>query len=144
MSAEETVRRSLDAWNRDDREGHRAAFADDAVLHEHASGMTFTGADAIVEHHFEWRQIFPGMTGDVENVLVDGDQVAMETTWKGTHGGPLPMPDGTSVPASGARVELPAILVYRVEGDRIVEMRHYFNAVTMLAQVGALPAGAGA
>lgn len=141
MTPDEVVRRSLDSWNADDRDAHRATYADDAVVLEHATGRRIEGGDAIADVHFAWRAAFPGIRGDIENLVASGDQVVYETTWKGTHTGPLVTPDGQTIPATGRDVILPACLVVRVRGDRIVEQHHYFDMVTMLSQLGIMPGG---
>jgi steroid delta-isomerase-like uncharacterized protein len=139
MTAEDVVRRSLETWNADDRAGHRATYADGAVLKEHATGREIVGGDAIAEAHFAWRAAFPGIRGDIENLVAAGDQVVYETIWKGTHSGPLATPDGQTIPPTGKDVALPACLVMTVRGDQIVEQHHYFDMVTMLTQLGVMP-----
>lgn len=139
MTPEEVVRTSLDAWNADDRAGHRATFADDAVVKEHSTGREIRGGDAIADAHFAWREAFPGIRGEIENSVASDDQFVYETTWRGVHTGPLVTPDGQSVPPTGKAVTLPACLVVRVAGDRIVEQHHYFDMVTMLNQLGLMP-----
>jgi steroid delta-isomerase-like uncharacterized protein len=141
MTPEEVVRRSLDAWNADDKPGHRATLADDAVLKEHATGREIVGGDAIADVHFAWRAAFPGIRGDIENLVASGDQVAYETTWKGTHNGPLTTPDGQTIPPTGKSISLPACLVVKVKDDKFVEQHHYFDMVTMLTQMGVMPGG---
>lgn len=141
MTPEEVVRRSLETWNSDDKAGHRATYADDAVLKEFATGREIEGGDAIIDVHFAWREAFPGIRGEMENLIAAGDQVAYETTWKGTHTGDLATPDGQTIPPTGKSVELPASLVVTVRGDQIVEQHHYFNLVTMLTQLGVMPEG---
>ena len=141
MTPEEIVRRSLATWNADDRAGHRATYTDDAVVKEHATGREIVGGDAIAEAHFAWRAAFPGIHGDIENLVADGDQVVYETAWKGTHSGPLMTPDGQTIPPTGKAVTLPACLVVKVQGDQIVEQHHYFDMVTMLTQLGVMPGG---
>jgi steroid delta-isomerase-like uncharacterized protein len=139
MTPEEVVRGSLETWNADDKAGHRASYADDAVVIEHGTGRVIDGGDAIADVHFAWRDAFPGMRGDIESLIAAGDQVAYETTWKGTHAGPLATPDGQTIPPTGKTVELPACLVVTVRGDEVVEQHHYFNLVTMLTQLGVMP-----
>jgi predicted ester cyclase len=79
------------------------------------------------------------MRGDIENLVAHGDQVVYETTWTGTHAGPLTAPDGQTIPPTGRSVAMPACLVVRVADDRIVEQHHYFDMVTMLSQLGLMP-----
>jgi steroid delta-isomerase-like uncharacterized protein len=141
MTAEDVVRRSLQTWNADDRAGHRATYADGAVVKEHATGREIVGGDAIADAHFAWRAAFPGIRGDIEKLVAAGDQVVYETTWKGTHSGPLTTPDGQTIPPTGKDVTLPACLVVTVRGDQILEQHHYFDMVTMLTQLGVMPSG---
>jgi len=83
-----------------------------------------------------WRA-FPDANGEVTNTFESGDVAVLEITWSGTQSGPLEMPDG-ELPASNKRAEVRACQVFRVEGDRIAESRHYFDMTTLLQQVGAM------
>jgi len=56
--------------------------------------------------------------------------------WKGVHTGPLQTPTGI-IPASNKPVEMPASQVIQVEGGKIKSALHYFDMLTMLAQIGA-------
>jgi len=49
------------------------------------------------------------MRGEIANLMAVGDQVAYETTWKGTHTGPLTTPDGQTIPATGKSVAVPGV-----------------------------------
>lgn len=142
MTAEQVVRRSLETWNADDRAGHRSTYADDAVLKEYATGREIVGGDQIVEVHFAWRAAFPGVRGEIANLIASGDQVAYETAWMGTHTGPLATPDGQMLPGTGKSIDLPACLVMTVRDEKIVEQHHYFDLVTMMTQLEVMPATA--
>ena len=74
----------------------------------------------------------------MQRVLADGGR------WPGghlagTHAGPLETPGGT-VPATGASVSVPATLWISVSGDEVAEVQHHLDVLTLLAQIGALPA----
>ena len=77
--------------------------------------------------------------GTVERMLADGGTVAQEVTWRGTHQGPLETPGGT-VPPTGASVTIPATLWMSVNGDAVAEVHHHLDVLSLLAQIGALPA----
>ena len=64
----------------------------------------------------------------------------LEITWEDTQTGDLVGPLG-AIPASGRQVSLPAVWVVEVEGDTAKAVRHYFDLMTLLAQIGAVPAG---
>lgn len=145
MSREsDVVRAALEDWRRRDRVVLASRFAPDAVLHEHASGRTAEGASAIAAMHLGWTEAFPDADGDVEREFSDGELAGYQVVWRGTHDGPLMLPDGTVVPPSGRRIAIPAALIHVVRNDHIVRQDHYFDAVTMLAQLGVMPAGAAA
>jgi predicted ester cyclase len=59
-------------------------------------------------------------------------------TWRGTQTGPLTTAAGT-IPASGKSQETHAVIVYAFEGAKIKASRHYFDAMTLLKQIGAEP-----
>ena len=69
----------------------------------------------------------------------DGELLAEEGVLTGTNNGPIPMPDGSGLPATGSAVELPYIAMHTVRDDRIVESRYYWDQMAMLGQLGLLP-----
>jgi len=71
-------------------------------------------------------------------VTEGADTVVLEITWQGTHTGDLISSMG-AIPPSQKRVNLEAVQVVRFKGDKIVETRHFFDLMTLLAQIGALP-----
>ena len=50
-------------------------------------------------------------------------------------------PMGT-IPPSGRKVEVPAVQVINVSGDKITQVRHYFDLLGLLQQIGAVPSAA--
>jgi steroid delta-isomerase-like uncharacterized protein len=84
---------------------------------------------------------FPDNRFEVKNVIEAGDQVVMEADWVGTHAGPLPLPDGSAVPATGRAVRAPLVTVFRVREGRIVSHRGYWDLAGFLAQLGLSPGG---
>jgi steroid delta-isomerase-like uncharacterized protein len=82
---------------------------------------------------------FPDNRFEVKNVIEAGDQVAMEGDWVGTHRGPLPLPDGSSVPATGKALRSPFVTIFRVREGRIVSHRGYWDLAGFLGQLGLGP-----
>lgn len=76
-------------------------------------------------------------------MLLGGDVTVLEVMWRGTHTGPLATATGP-IPASGAAVNVWATLWQRWDGDRILHERHHLDVLSILAQIGALPAPASA
>ena len=139
MGAIDVARGSIEAFNAGDWDRFRALHAEGVVEEELATQRRIEGIDALLESNQGWKRAFPDANGDVTNALERGDVAVLEITWSGTQSGPLEMPDG-EVPASNKRAEVRACQVFRVEGDRIAESRHYFDMTTLLQQVGAMEA----
>jgi steroid delta-isomerase-like uncharacterized protein len=133
------ARDSIEAFNKADWDLWRKLHTPNIVYEEVATGQRMTGPDEILTGLRGWRDAFPDVKGTVTNLVVGDDEVAAEVEWKGTHRGTLQTPFGT-VPASGKENTTRAMLILRVEKDRIVSNRHYFDFYGMLRQIGALPA----
>jgi steroid delta-isomerase-like uncharacterized protein len=89
-------------------------------------GMLAAYAAAIPDHRVE------------EGLLIaERDLVAGQWTAHGTHRGPL-----MGVPATGRRVEFQALDVYRLRDGKIVEQWAGDDLLSLLQQIGALPAAA--
>jgi len=80
----------------------------------------------------------PRREGTITKVTEGPDTVVLEITWQGTHTGDLVSPMG-AIPPSGKRVNLSAVQVVRFKGDKVAETRHFFDLMTLLDQIGAVP-----
>ena len=84
---------------------------------------------------------FPGMTHDNRRAYEIGDDVViLEGQWTGTHTGPMTMPDGNVLPATGATVTFPYAVVIEFEAGLVRKVRAYFDNVAFLTQLGLMPA----
>lgn len=71
----------------------------------------------------------------IEDVIADGDRVVVRWTNSGTHVGEF-----AGIPATGGTFSIAGIDIYRVEGDRLAEHWHVVDQLSMLGQLGLLPA----
>ena len=68
--------------------------------------------------------------------------MAIELTWEGTQSGPMATPDGQELPPSNKRITVKSVEVIEIENSKIKVLRHYFDLMTILQQIGAMdPAG---
>ncbi|MCU1403703.1 MAG: ester cyclase [Glaciihabitans sp.] len=84
-----------------------------------------------------WRMFFVGLPDvavTVEDVVVSGDRVVGRFVYRGTHCGEL-----MGIPATGARVEMRSIDIWRVEGGLFAEHWDELNLMQVFQQVGVLP-----
>lgn len=78
------------------------------------------------------RGVFPDLDVAIEDIIVSGDQVAVRSVARGTHGGEI-----LGVPATGRRVEFRAFDFHRLEGGRISQSWHLEDYFGLLDQLGA-------
>jgi len=111
------------------------------VYEEFGTQRRVQGPDAIVELSKGWRKAFPDAKGTITKAIESADTVVLEIIREGTHTGELAGAQG-SIPATRKRVRIPAVQVVSSKGDKVAETKHYFDQMTMLAQLGVLPAPA--
>jgi len=138
MTSVDVARANVEAFNQADWDRFRALLAHRCVYDEPATQRRIEGADAIVDANRGWKDAFPDARGRIERAVAADGTVTLEITWEGTQSGTLHMPTG-DLPPSNRRVAVRAVQVIDMDGDRIGEVRHYFDMLGMLAQMGALP-----
>lgn len=110
--------------------------AGDVVYNEPCTGRSLQGADYL-EACQGWKMAFSDLVGDVTSSFEADGHSTIEVVWKGTHDGPMMMPTGEQVPATGNTTEVPGALVHRYEDGALTNMNHYFDLLTILRTVGA-------
>ena len=95
------------------------------------------GADAYLDLCHGWREAFPDVVGTITDSAAAEGLAVLQIRWQGTHTGPLETRAGPVLP-SGNRVMADASFWARFEGDRIHDMRHHLDVLTLLQQVGAM------
>lgn len=81
-------------------------------------------------------QAFPDIHVSIDDTIAEGDRVASRQTVTGTHLG-----DFQGVPATGRKVVYQEIFVARFVDGLIAELWGVVDMLSLLQQVGALPAG---
>lgn len=112
--------------------------APDATYEEIATRQLVKGREGYIELVKRWKKAFPDLTARVVNGVELGDQAIAEVEWLGTHTGPLEGPFGTIAPTN-KRGTTRAVIVARSQNGKVVETRHYFDVLSLLAQLGIAP-----
>jgi steroid delta-isomerase-like uncharacterized protein len=134
------AKEGVDAFNKADWTRTRNMTAPDVLYDELATGRHVKGVDEFVEVSKGWRFAFPDAKGTVTSALESGDTAVIEITWQGTQTGALLTPTGDKIPPTGKKVNVPAVQIVRTSGGKIVETKHYFDLMTMMTQLGVVPA----
>jgi len=129
----------IDAHMAHDNDRLGATVTDDFIYHEFGTQRSVRGRQAVLDIWQGWRQAFPDVKGAITTIFVSGNQALAETVWEGTFQGALITPGGT-IPGTGKRLEqFPVAFVYTVEGDKFKEVHNYFDLISLLQQIGAMP-----
>jgi predicted SnoaL-like aldol condensation-catalyzing enzyme len=80
-------------------------------------------------------QSFPDRKVNIEEIVGDGDTVAIRTRVTGTNDGGFPL---FNVPANGAKIDFPAVGIYRLRDGKIVGHWGLNDALTLMMQLGAI------
>jgi steroid delta-isomerase-like uncharacterized protein len=130
------LHRAIDAWNAHDKDRYVAEYRPDAALHGFPEGVV----DAATLGDFFaglWNAV-PDARLVVGDAFESDDQVATRVTLSGTHEGEL-----MGVPASHRPISIELITILRFgEDGRIAERWNVADFLTMLQQIGAIPAPA--
>jgi steroid delta-isomerase-like uncharacterized protein len=75
----------------------------------------------------------PDLTATMEDLVISGDRVVGRFVYRGTHAGEF-----MGIPATGRKVEMRSIDIWRVEDGMFVEHWDELNTLQLLQQMGAL------
>jgi len=131
------VQNFYDNWAAGRLDEVRSLFTDDAAIATPAGTFDL---DAHEQMGQAFMTAFPDSHMDVSRIVTVGDEVWVTGRFKGTQTGDLVGEQGT-VPASGRAIDVPFAEVFTVREGKIARQETYWDQMTMMAQIGALPAG---
>jgi steroid delta-isomerase-like uncharacterized protein len=124
------VRAFYDAFNAHDPGRFDRALAEDWI----STPSQQPGRDAFKQMIQGVFRTFPDLRFRIEDVVAEGNRVAVRTTGTGTQSGEF-----VGLPATHRSVTFQTIDIHRVEGGRIHESWHVEDWLSVLFQLGALP-----
>ena len=80
------------------------------------------------------RSAFPDMQATIEDMIAEGDKVAVRYTGTGTHKGEL-----MGIPATGKQIAVTGIEIIRIAGGKMVERWEAFDNLSFMQQLGVIP-----
>ena len=128
------VRLFFEAQNQADIAAFRLFMAPELIWHGGDLG-TIQGFDAWKRHAVEpYFVAFPDLYQAVEDMVAEGDRVALRWTAQGTHKGPL-----WGIPPSGQRVSWTGTTIYRIADGKVAERWGVVDQLGLLQQLGGVP-----
>jgi steroid delta-isomerase-like uncharacterized protein len=123
------LRRWFDeVWTKGRAEAIDEMLASDAVVHGLGSDMRPASFKAF---HSAYRNAFPEITIQIDDIVAEGNMVAARWSGTGTHQG-----DGLGFPATGRTVHFTGMIFVRVERGKLVEGWNNFDQLGLLQQLG--------
>lgn len=128
--------RVTDAMNRHDVAAAADCYSTQAVVV--APEGSFEGRDQARAYLEGFLRSFPDLTITSWSKVTSGDLAIDEWTFAGTNTGPVELPDGRNLPATGRSVTVRGCDVATVEDGEIISHRVYFDEMELLGQLGLL------
>ena len=117
---------------------HDPNLVDRFVARDYINHNVFVGDGREANRRF-WAAFFtalPDLTASMEDLVISGDRVAGRFAYRGT-----PTGEFLGIPATGRKVEMRSIDIWRVEDGMLVEHWDELNTLQLLQQMGLLPPG---
>ena len=118
-----------EVWNEGRADAIDEMLADDAVIQ--GLGANLQGPAEFKRFHSAYRNAYPDVTIDVDDLVAEGDMVAVRWSAIGTHRG-----DGLGFPATGRRAQFTGMVFVRIKEGKLVEGWNNFDQLGMLQQLG--------
>jgi predicted ester cyclase len=118
--------------------GRRVQVIDELALADYAEHDPLPGQrDGLVGLKDRASMLIEGLasTFTVHDVIAEGDRVVVRWTNAGIHSGEF-----LGIPPTGRSFDIAGIDIYRIENGRMAEHWHVVDQLTMLQQLGLIPA----
>ena len=131
--------RYVELYNAGDLDGVMELYAQDSS--QRMPDGTFEGRSVIRDRLAKELAAFSDLAHRVVSYVEEGDAFADEFVFVGTHTGPVTLPDGTELPATGKRIEVQGMELVRVRDGKVVLDNLYYDNAAVAAQLGLSPLG---
>jgi steroid delta-isomerase-like uncharacterized protein len=122
------------AWFDRDPDALAADHTDDGVVESPTHGRLIT-REAIRGVYATWFDAFPDLRFVRDDLIVEGDRAAVFFTSTGTHMKPF-----ATIPATRRHMQIRGVFVMTFRDGRIAHERRYYDATSLLLQIGVLKA----
>ncbi|MGO9976192.1 MAG: ester cyclase [Solirubrobacteraceae bacterium] len=132
------------AWNRRDYDEVAKFLSPDVVLVDHIRSTTMNGPDGYIDRFKPMMDAFPDMAGEATSLSVNGNVIAQETVWRGTHTSPLVLPSSREIDPTYQQVtvHIAVFLEFNQEGS-VTAIRTYGNPTESMLDLRATSSLAG-
>ncbi|MFI9509001.1 nuclear transport factor 2 family protein [Nocardia sp. NPDC052566] len=122
MNATEFIHEWVEAYNEMDFTRFAAMNTDDVVYTVAALGHTYTGRDAFIQHIREYADGVPDRRFTLDQVIADGDLIAVEYRFLGTSSGKV-----AALPPAGTVLKTSFCSVLRLRDGKVAAQTDYLG-----------------
>jgi len=137
MSVEENkavVRRNIEeVWNRGNLSVIDEIVAENFVLHDPSQPDPIRGPEGYKQFVTMMRNAFPDLETIIDDLIAEGDTIAVRLTFRGTHTGEL-----AGIPPTGKHVTFTGMSFKRFEGGKYVESFINADDLGLMQQLGVI------
>jgi len=108
-------------------------YAIDIVYHS-STGRDICGIKDYKQHVSEFCSAFPDLHFTIDDIVAEGDKVAVRLTATGTHKGEF-----RGIPSTNKKVTVSMIQIDRVVGGKFVEGWSRYDTLGLMQQLGLIP-----
>ena len=127
------IENAVQHMNSGNLEGYLEMYSDDLTLHGYPPGVE--GKAGVSAFYASFAKALPDVELTAEDVVSEGDKVAVRYRIRGTHSDEL-----MGVPATGNKVDVEGQSFFRFENGQVAERWQSLDAMTLMTQIGAIPA----
>jgi predicted ester cyclase len=127
----QNIRRHVDEiWHKGNMEAVDELISPNWVL-RNPEGNDITGIDGFKQMAISQRTSFPDIYFKIDNMIGEGDYVAVQYTSTGTFKNKM-----VDIEPTGKKYEQPIVIIYRFESGKQVETWISYNQISMFRQLG--------
>jgi predicted ester cyclase len=124
------IRRMFDLYNRRELDAYYDLIAPDAVLHASTGDISMAQSKPI---DAMFLASFPDFTSTIGIIVAEGDYVAFQVTWRGTH-----KTEFMGFAPTGNKVEMTNTDIFRIANGKMVEGWATMDISHLMQQLGAI------
>jgi steroid delta-isomerase-like uncharacterized protein len=124
------VRRVIELWNKRDMDAFFDVLAPEYVEHLPTGDVTLKQLKQYAHTFFA---AFPDIRITIEDMVAEGDKVAVWVNWKATHQG-----EYLGIPPTGKKIDITVAMIIKIAGGRWSEFWNVTD-VRLMQQLGVIP-----
>ena len=121
-------------WNRKQLDRAEEVVASDFIDHAPLPGQA-PGLEGAKRKWAMYLTAIPDLRVTIEDLVAEGDKVAVRRSYEGTHQGEL-----LGIPAAGKQLQVGSISIFRLVDGKIAENWEQLDRLALLQQLGVIPA----